>query len=122
MTRRSVRGRMWLSLGLIGAAVLAPLVSWAQAMPPAEAAGQPSSAARSVVAGAGAVAGTGVYAPFKALVMCPVGAVASGAVYAVTGGEKETPRYLLGLGCAGTYLITPGMIQGEEAFRYSSKP
>jgi hypothetical protein len=50
-------------------------------------------------------------------VMCPVGALAAGATYAVTGGEKETADYLLRLGCTGTYLISPGMVQGQEAFR-----
>jgi hypothetical protein len=35
----------------------------------------------------------------------------------VTGGEKETANYLLRLGCTGTYLISPAMVQGQEAFR-----
>jgi hypothetical protein len=69
------------------------------------------------VAGVGAVAGSIVYAPFKALVMCPVSAIASGATYAVTGGATDTPRFLLRVGCTGTYVIAPAMVQGQEAFR-----
>ena len=69
------------------------------------------------MAGTGAVLGSIFFVPFKALIMCPVGAVAAGGTYAVTGGETETANYLLRLGCTGTYFISPAMIQGQEAFR-----
>ena len=63
------------------------------------------------------------YAPFKGLIQCPaVGLVAAGVTYAATGGQKETPEYLLRVGCTGTYFISPGMVQGQEAFRTYDKP
>ena len=51
-----------------------------------------------------------------------MGLVAAGATYAATGGEKETPEYLLRVGCTGTYVISPEMVQGQEAFRAYDKP
>jgi hypothetical protein len=112
------RWRMVGCLAALGAAtVLAgPATGWAQGKAPA-AGEQPGPTGRAVTAGVGAVAGTVVYAPFKAFIMCPMGALAAGATYAVTGGEKETANYLLRLGCTGTYLISPAMVQGQEAFR-----
>jgi len=44
-------------------------------------------------------------------------AVASGATYAATMGGTDTSEYLLRLGCTGTYLISPTMVRGHEAFR-----
>ena len=49
--------------------------------------------------------------------MCPLGAVAAGGTYVATLGASEIPDYLLRLGCTGTYLISPAMIQGQEPFR-----
>lgn len=117
MTSRNARTRLPMLLCLVGLAVSAPLTSWAQDAPPDDATNQSSSSGRRVVATIGAVAGSIVYAPFKALVLCPVGAVAAGATYAATRGTTDTPDYLLRLGCTGTYIISPSMVQGEEAFR-----
>jgi len=115
MTRWGVVG--WLAaLGMAAAVLVGPGASWAQGAAPADG-GQPGPTGRTVAAGIGAVIGTVVFVPFKAFVMCPVGALAAGATYAVTGGEKGTADYLLRLGCTGTYLISPGMVQGQEAFR-----
>ena len=50
------------------------------------------------------------------------GVVLAGVTYAATGGQKETPEYLLRVGCTGTYFISPGMVQGQEAFRTYDKP
>ena len=122
MKPKHARGGMLLSMCLVGAALVTPVPSWAQAASPGEAAAGPSSSGRAVLAGVGAVFGSMVYAPFKAAVMCPVGALASGATYAATGGERETPNYLLRLGCTGTYFITPAMVQGQEAFRRYDEP
>jgi len=69
------------------------------------------------VAGVGAVAGSVVYVPFKAIVMCPVGAVASGVTYVATGGKPDPADHVLRVGCTGTYFITPAMVQGTEPFR-----
>jgi hypothetical protein len=115
MTRWGVVG--WLAaLGATAVVLAGPGTSWAQAQAPTDG-GQPGPTGRTVVAGIGAVVGTVVFATFKAVVMCPVGAVAAGTTYAVTGGEKETADYLLRLGCTGTYFISPAMVQGQEAFR-----
>jgi hypothetical protein len=76
-----------------------------------------ASTGRTVAAGVGAVAGSIIYAPFKAVIMCPAGALAAGVTYVAVQGEGETPNYLLRLGCTGTYVISPGMVQGREAFR-----
>jgi hypothetical protein len=58
-----------------------------------------------------------VYAPFKALVLCPVSAVAAGVTYAITLGSTDTSDFLLRLGCTGTYVVSPTMVQGEADFR-----
>jgi hypothetical protein len=117
MKRRHTRiGVLGLTIVVVAAAV-AVATSWAQEASPSEAATRTIYSGSSVVAGVGAVLGTVVYAPFKALVLCPVGAVASGATYVATGGETETAGYVLRLGCTGTYLVTPAMVQGHETFR-----
>lgn len=109
-------------LCLVGVAGIAPRPSGAQSAPPADAAPRSASSGGSILAGVGAVAGTIVYAPFKALVLCPVSAVAAGATYAVTMGSTETPDFLLRLGCTGTYVVSPTMVQGEAAFRQYGEP
>jgi hypothetical protein len=101
----------------IGVAVCASATSWAQEAPPSDAATRTIYSGSSIVAGVGAVGGSIVYAPFKAFIMCPVGAVAAGVTYAATWGGTETSEYLLRLGCTGTYFISPAMAQGHEAFR-----
>jgi hypothetical protein len=104
------------ALGAAVTVLASPAAGWAQGATPAGGE-RPGPTGRAVTAGVGAVAGTVVYAPFKAFILCPFGALAAGATYAVTGGEKETANYLLRLGCTGTYLISPAMVQGQEAFR-----
>lgn len=102
---------------LVGVAVSAAATSWAQEAPPSEAVTKTIYSGSPIVAGVGAVVGSVVYAPFKALIMCPVSAVASGVTYAATRGGTDTSEYLLRLGCTGTYLISPAMVRGHEAFR-----
>jgi hypothetical protein len=75
-----------------------------------------------ILAGVGAVLGSMIYAPVKGLLVCPVMGLAAGATYAATGGEKETPNYLLRVGCTGTYFISPAMVQGQESFRAYDAP
>lgn len=118
MKRRHARiGMLGLVAVVVGTAALTAVASWAQEAPPSAAATRTIYSGSSVVAGVGAVLGTAVYAPFKALVLCPVGAVASGVTYAATRGGTDTAEYVLRLGCTGTYLISPTMVQGHEAFR-----
>ena len=117
MRSRHARTRGVLLLVLVGTVVCASGTSWAQGASPTDAELSSPSSGSTVLAGTGAVLGSIFFVPFKALIMCPVGAVAAGGTYAVTGGETETANYLLRLGCTGTYFISPAMIQGQEAFR-----
>lgn len=122
MKVRHVRKTTLMFLCLAGFTAVAPPTSGAQGAPPPDAASHTSSSGRTVLAGVGAVAGSIVYAPFKALVLCPVSAVAAGATYAVTRGSTDTPDFLLRLGCTGTYFVSPAMVQGEEPFRPYDEP
>jgi len=117
MTFRRVRNTILMLLCLVGLVATAPRTSGAQGAPPGDAAAQSSSSGRRVAATIGAVAGSIVYAPFKALILCPASAIGAGAAYAATRGTTDTSDYLLRLGCTGTYLISPSMVQGEEAYR-----
>jgi hypothetical protein len=104
-------------MSLLGAILVAPWSGWAEGAAPEDATVQSSSNGATVLAGVGAVAGSIVFAPFKAVIMCPAGALAAGVTYVAARGEGETPNYLLRLGCTGTYFISPAMVQGREAFR-----
>ncbi len=99
------------ALGLL----LAPASSaWSQERQPPPASPNPSTA--QVLATGAAGMGTVVYAPFKAIVLCPGMAVASGASLAFTHGDRSTAGYLLRLGCTGTYVVTPEMVRGQAQF------
>ena len=117
MRSRHASARGVLLLVVVAGVVCASGTSWAQEAPPSEAVTKTIYSGSPVVAGVGAVLGSVVYAPFKALIMCPLSAVASGVTYAATGGGTDTSGYLLRLGCTGTYLIAPAMVQGHQAFR-----
>lgn len=120
------RKRRWVWILVVTIAVLGvvgPVASWAQETTPAAADSGSGPSGSTILAGVGAVFGSVFYAPFKGLILCPaVGVVASGVTYAATRGEKTTPEYLLRVGCTGTYFISPGMVQGQEAFRAYDKP
>ena len=109
----------------LGAGLILTGTGWAQQAPPPMPAPSASSASADDrpgaqgLATAAAVAGSVVYAPFKAAVICPVMALASGASLAVTGGDPATARYLLRVGCTGTYVISPEMVRGQEEFQGS---
>jgi hypothetical protein len=95
---------------------------WAQpAVSEAPASGTDRSATQFLAAFAAAV-GSFFYIPFKAAAICPGMALASGASLAVTGGDRDTAEYLLRVGCTGTYIITPGMVRGQEEFQESGSP
>lgn len=118
--RIGMLGLIWIVL--VGVSVSASATSWAQEAPPSEPATKTIYSGSSVVAGVGAVLGSVVFAPFKALIMCPVSAVAAGVTYAATKGGTDTSDYLLRLGCTGTYLVSPAMVQGHESFRRYDEP
>lgn len=120
--RRDGRTRAALLMLLLVPALLASPAGPAQAEPPAGAASvaERDSTGRVVVASFGSVLGTIVYAPFKAVVLCPGMALAAGVTYAATLGKaKEDAEYLARVGCTGTYLIERDMIQGYERFEGS---
>ncbi len=94
-------------------------VTWAQTAPPSQPATTQEVSATQVLATAAAGVGSFFYIPFKALAICPGMALASGASLAFTHGDRSTAEYLLRVGCTGTYVITPGMIRGQEEFRGS---
>jgi hypothetical protein len=120
------RNRGWGWILVVAIAVLVvvgPVASWAQETTPAAANPGSGPSGRTVLAEIGAVFGSIFYAPFKAVILCPaVGLVASGVTYAATGGEKDTPTKLLRLGCTGSYVISPEMVQGQESFRAYDTP
>ena len=122
MKSRHAGTRSLLLLVVVGVVACASGTSWAQEAPPSEAVTKTIYSGSPIVAGVGAVVGSVVYAPFKALIMCPVSAVASGVTYAATRGGTDTSEYLLRLGCTGTYLISPAMVRGHEAFRRYDEP
>ena len=118
--RRERRMPVLLTILLVVPALLLAPVSAVRAAEAASPPGGDEPTGRTIVAGVGSVLGTVVYAPFKALVLCPMMALAGGATYAATlGKSKEDAEYLARVGCTGTYLITPGMVQGKEDFQGS---
>ncbi len=101
-----------LLLGLIGA----PAISGAETAlpePPKLTSDTPVSHGFNTAA---AIVGTIVFAPFKALLLCPVSALASGVTYAATAGATQPAEYVLQLGCTGTYAVTPEMLEGRQTF------
>jgi len=109
----------------LGAGLILTGTGWAQQAPPPMPAPSASSASADDrpgaqgLATAAAVVGSLFYIPFKAAVICPGMALASGASLAVTGGDPATARYLLRVGCTGTYVISPEMVRGQEEFQGS---
>jgi hypothetical protein len=113
---------------LVGFLVLALAASAPGATPPEGQAGAvppeplvfastaPEPSGTNLLAVGGAGVGTVVYAPFKAVVLCPLMAAASG-VSLVLPVRSSTSAYLLDVGCRGTYLVTPAMVRGRAEFR-----
>jgi hypothetical protein len=118
--RRERRMPILLTILLVLPALLLAPVSPARAAQAASPTSEGDSTGRTIVANVGSVMGTIVYAPFKALVLCPGMALAGGVTYAATLGKaKEDAEYLARVGCTGTYLVTPEMVQGKEEFQGS---
>ena len=82
--------------------------------------------ARAETEGAGQQVGYGVagalltvpYVPLKAA-LCFFGALSSGAVAVF---DRETAATVLGAGCGGTWLITPAVLTGRQAFEFVGEP
>jgi hypothetical protein len=121
-----MRHPRWLGILLLAVALglgIGPAsehTSWAQTAASAPTGGGDEASGRKILAGVGGFLGSLVYAPFKLVVLCPGMALAAGATYAATLSEgKDTAAYLVRVGCTGTYLVTPGMVQGYEEFQGS---
>ncbi len=105
-----------LALAIVGFETQA---SGAQTAAPSEPAATRDTSATEVLATAAAAVGSFFYIPFKAVAICPGMALASGASLAFTHGDRSTAEYLLRVGCTGTYIVTPGMIRGQQEFQGS---
>ena len=71
--------------------------------------------AQDVAYGAGSLLGTTVYAPFKAT-FCILGGLTSAFTYPFAG--KDTAGRIATGGCAGTWMITPGILKGQETVKF----
>jgi hypothetical protein len=77
---------------------------------------------RGFLAAVGATFGTLFYAPFKAVIVCPVAAVGAGATWLATGGEPSPADSVVRVGCLGSYFISADMVRGEADFREPDAP
>lgn len=71
--------------------------------------------------GAGAALGNVLYIPAK-LVYASVGGVVGGLAYLVTLGSTETANAIWEPTLGGTYVLTPGMLAGEEKLHFNGQP
>ena len=61
------------------------------------------------------------YMPAK-VVYATVGAITGGAAWCVTGGDTDTANKVWAPSLEGTYVVTPGMLQGEEGIQFVGSP
>lgn len=114
---------MWraaLVAGVVG--LLAVLPSAVRAQGAGGPASDGETGAAYELAGVASVLGTLVYAPFKAVILCPFAAVGAGATWAVTGGETIQAERVLQIGCGGDYLVTRQMVLGRQEIRLPDLP
>lgn len=71
--------------------------------------------------GAGAALGNVLYIPAK-LVYASVGGVVGSLAYLVTLGSTETANAIWEPTLGGTYVLTPGMLAGEEKLHFNGQP
>lgn len=74
-----------------------------------------------VGAGTGAALSNILYIPAK-LVYATVGGVVGGLAYVVTLGSTETANAIWEPTLGGTYVLTPGMLCGEEKLHFNGQP
>jgi hypothetical protein len=119
MTDKGMRGWVLVLLVVLVGGLL-PTSGWAQASPaPAETSSPDASDA---LAGVGAVLGTIIFLPFKALLICPGMALASGVTAAVNWDWTAQSESLLREGCGGSFAASPGMVQGQQSFQGAGGP
>jgi hypothetical protein len=62
-----------------------------------------------------------LYMPAK-LVYATLGGITGGLAYALTLGDSQTAETVWVTSMGGNYVITPGMLRGEEAIAFSGTP
>jgi hypothetical protein len=62
-----------------------------------------------------------VYMPAK-LVYATLGGLTGGLVYGLTAGDLQTAQAVWTTTMGGTYVVTPGMLQGQEPIAFSGTP
>lgn len=86
---------------------------------------RPAAAAESFWREAGIGAGAGfsnlLYVPAKAI-YAGVGAVVGGVAWCVTGGDLEVANGIWNSSMNGTWVVTPGMLQGKEKIHFNAPP
>jgi hypothetical protein len=103
-------------LGVVAAVAAAPVTAQAQA------AVEEDTSFTNVLAGVTAILGSLVYAPFKAVLVCPFSAVGAGATWLATGGEASPADRVLRIGCEGDYFVTRSTLRGRQEFRQPDAP
>ena len=98
----------------------APLPAAAAQPPLVFASETPAGPGTYVLAGISSVVGTAIYAPFKAVLLCPETAVGAAATLAV--GAHAAAERLVRIGCTGSYLVTPEMVRGQREFYEGGGP
>jgi hypothetical protein len=61
------------------------------------------------------------YMPAK-LVYATLGGITGGLVYAVTAGDMDAAEHVWVMSMGGTYVVTPGMLQGEDPIAFTGTP
>jgi len=115
MSGRVRRGALVLVVA-IGVALGGVQVAWA------ESTSGDGTTVPGFLAAVGATLGSLFYAPFKAVVICPVSAVGAGATWLATGGESSPADSVLRVGCQGSYFVTSHMVLGQADFRQPNSP
>ena len=62
-----------------------------------------------------------LYMPAK-LTYAALGGLTGGLAFGLTGGNLETAETVWTTSMAGTYVVTPGMLRGEEAIAFAGSP
>jgi hypothetical protein len=70
--------------------------------------------------GMGAIGANALYIPAK-LVYATLGGVTGGLGYLLTLGNTDALHTVLGPAVGGTYILTPGMLQGDEPILFSGE-
>lgn len=117
------RGRCFCALALC-LMLVCPVVSAGPAAAELQTAGESADSGSfwgDVGAGTGAALSNILYIPAK-LVYATVGGVVGGLAYVVTLGSTETANAIWEPTLGGTYVLTPGMLRGDEKLHFNGQP